>query len=573
MPSPVPPDRVGVPAPGGPTGTLDTNPTVADVPRPALVVLIGPSGAGKTTWARTHFATGEVVSSDALRAVVGSGEADLDASVDAFAVLDTVVAARLRRRLTTVVDTLGLDPDRRRDTVTAGRVAGLPVAAVRFSTPLEVCRRRNRLRPRPVPAPVLKAQFQRAAALDLTADGFDLVLTVDGSAAEDTAPSGSEVAAPVAGEAAAQAGGQAATAGGAVTAAAGALVGTPSGGAAAALTTASTTSPAVPPDRGDPARSLTTAAAPSPTLRFSLQISAFPWGADPRRWLRDVARAAEQAGFAGIAVMDHLLQIPQVGRVWDPIPEAYVTLGYLAGVTERVELGALVTPVTFRAAPVLAKMLASLDVVSGGRAFCGIGAGWFGREHAGYGLPFPGAAARLDALESTIGVLRAFWGPGTKPYGDLPETTCYPRPGTIPIIVGGGGERRTLEIAARLADGCNVSAAPGVLERKVEVFRAHAERAGRSPTDLRITVLDLPIVGSDPDDVARLVEAHRGRTSAATYAAAHHAGTVDRHLQRYRDLAAHGVDTVFVSLPNLSGPGEVERFAAVTAAFAGVRTG
>ncbi len=507
-----------------------STPAGLQLPSPGLVVLVGPSGSGKTTWARQHFATNEVLSSDALRAVVGSGEGDLDASVDAFAVLDAVLAARLRRGLTTVLDTLGLDADRRQDAVAAGRAVGLPVVAVRFSTALDVCRRRNRERPRPVPAPVLKGQFQRAAAADLDADGFDLVLTVDTADAATAA-------------------GPAASAGSAATAGAGGAV----------------TSDAVADRDTNPATG-------SP-LKFSLQISAFPWGKDPRRWLRDVATTAEAAGFTGLAVMDHLLQIPQVGRAWDPIPEAFVTLGYLTGVTDRVDLGALVTPVTFRAAPLLAKMLASLDAVSGGRAFCGIGAGWFGREHAGYGLPFPSAAARLDALESTIGVLRAFWGPGTKPYAGLPETTCYPRPGHIPILVGGGGERRTLDIAARLGDGCNVSSAPGVVDRKIAVYRAHAERAGRSAKDLRITVLDLPIVGDGPDDVARLVEAHRGRTAAATYAAAHHAGTVDRHIVRYRGLAGKGVDTVFVSLPDLSGPAEVERFAEVIAAFSGVAGG
>ncbi|MGS0683639.1 LLM class flavin-dependent oxidoreductase [Nakamurella sp. GG22] len=494
------------------------------LPTPALVVLVGPSGSGKSTWARKQYATNEVVSSDALRAVVGSGEGDLDASADAFAVLDTVVSARLRRGLTTVVDTLGLDQARRVAAVSAGRTAGLPVVAIRFTTGLDICRRRNRERARPVPAPVLKAQFQRAASADLEADGFDLVVQVDAADA-DAGTAASDVPIPV----------------------------------------------PMPAQGGQPA------------LRFALQVSSFPWGQDPRRWLRDVARAAEDSGFTAVAVMDHLLQIPQVGRAWDPIPEAYVTLGYLAGVTERVELGALVTPVTFRAAPLLAKMLASLDVVSGGRAFCGIGAGWYGREHAGYGLPFPTAGARLDALEATIGVLRAFWGPGTKPYEGLPETTCYPRPGPIPIIVGGGGERRTLEIAARLGDGCNVSSAPGVLDRKLAAFRDHAERSGRSigidpRDDLRITVLDLPIVGDDPDEVGRLVEAHRGRTSATAYAAAHHAGTVERHIERYRGLADLGVHTVFVSFPNLAGPAEVERFAAVTQAFAtdgdgAIRTG
>jgi len=472
-------------------------------------VLVGPSGAGKSTWARRHFAANEIVSSDALRAAVGSGEGDLDASVDAFVVLDTIVAARVRRGLNTVIDTLGLDPARRAAAIALGRAAGLPVVVVRFATVLDVCRARNRERDRPVPAPALKAQFQRAAAVDLTADGFDQVIVVNGEVTEQVATA------------------------------------TESAGRRAA-----------PQEAAEPRG-----------LRFALQISSFPWGQDPRGWLREVAQAAERVGFAAIAVMDHLLQIPQVGRIWDPIPEAYVTLGYLAGVTERVELGPLVTPITYRSAPLLAKILASLDAVSGGRVFCGLGAGWFEREHRSYGLPFPPPKERLDGLEATIGVLRAFWGPGTKPFAGLPETTCYPRPGSVPIIVGGGGERRTLEIAARLGDGCNVSSSLPVLDRKLEIFRGHAARAGRNLDDLRITVLDLPIVGDSPDDVARLVEAHRGRTSAKAYAAAHHAGTVDRHIERYHQLTARGVHTVFVSFPDLAGPAQLDRFAPIIAAL------
>ena len=311
----------------------------------------------------------------------------------------------------------------------------------------------------------------------------------------------------------------------------------------------------------------TSAGAAGSALRFALQISAFPWGQDPRIWLRTVAQEAERVGFSAITVMDHLLQIPQVGRVWDPIPEAYVTLGFLAGVTEHIELGALVTPVTFRSAPLLAKILASLDVVSGGRAFCGLGAGWYQREHTAYAIDFPPDRARLNELESTIGVLRAFWGPGTKPFGGLPETTGYPRPSNIPIIVGGGGERRTLEIAARLGDGCNVGSALPVLDRKLQVLRGHASTAGRSLADFRVTVLDLPIVGTSPDDVARLVEAHRGRTSAKAYAATHHAGTIESHIGRYRQLANRGVHTVFVSFPDLTGPAEIDRFAPVLRAL------
>ncbi|HEY5881259.1 MAG TPA: LLM class flavin-dependent oxidoreductase [Nakamurella sp.] len=481
-----------------------------DLPRPALVVLVGPSGSGKTTWARKYFATNEVVSSDALRAMVGSGEADLDASADAFAMLESVVAARLRRGLTTVIDSLGLDADRRRAAVVAGRAAGLPCVAVVFTTSLDECRRRNRDRDRPVPAPVLRSQHRRTAEIDLAEDGFDTVLAVDTGTGRVTE--------------------------------------------------------AVAPGPGDQARQ---------GLRFGLQVSAFPWGENPRVWLRDVAVAAERVGFAALSVMDHLLQIPQVGRIWDPIPEAYVTLGFLAGVTERIELGPLVTPVTFRSAPLLAKMLASLDAVAPGRVFCGLGAGWFAREHAAYGLPgsafaataFPTARPRLDALAETIGVLRAFWGPGTKPYRRFPETTCYPRPARIPILVGGGGERRTLKIAAALADGCNLPSAAD-LDRKLAVFRSHAAVAGRPMQELRVTVLDVPIVGADPDEVARLVERHRGRTKATAYAAGHHAGTPDAHIARYRGLADRGVDTVFVSLPNLTGPAEIEQFASILTTFA-----
>lgn len=473
-------------------------------------MLVGASGSGKTTWARARFATNEIVSSDALRAVVGSGEGDLDASTDAFAVLDAVLAARTRRRLTTVVDTLGLDPVRRQAAVELGRAAGLPVVAVRFLTDPGICRARNRRRDRPVPADALAAQLRRAAEADLSADGFDVVITAE---------VGTEVEpAHLAGSAAARAVQQTAPTG----------------------------------------------------LRFALQVSQFPWGTDPRSWLAGVARAAEASGFSALAVMDHLLQIPQVGRAWDPIPEAYVTLGYLAGITHRIGLGALVTPVTFRSAPLLAKMVATLDAVSGGRAFCGIGAGWYQREHVAYDLEFPSAAARLDALESAMGVLRAFWGPGTKPYGSLPESTSYPRPvqARLPIIVGGAGERRTLDIAARLGDGCNLPSAMPALDHKLEALRAHLRRAGRDPAEVQITTLDIPIVGRDPDDLARLVEKHRGRQPASAYTAVRRAGTIADHIGRYRQLADRGVTTVFVAFPDLSGAAEIERFAPIVAAFA-----
>ncbi|SFB31076.1 Predicted kinase [Nocardioides alpinus] len=155
------------------------------LPDPALVVLVGASGSGKSTWAGAEFRDQEVVSSDALRGVVGSGPHDLDASADAFGVLETVVAARLGRGLTTVVDTLGLDTARRRSWLAAARTAGLPAVVVLLDTPDEECRRRNAARDRPVPAPVLAGQLRQVRDVRplLDAEGWDLVAPVGAESA------------------------------------------------------------------------------------------------------------------------------------------------------------------------------------------------------------------------------------------------------------------------------------------------------------------------------------------------------------------------------------------------------
>ena len=490
------------------------------IPDPALVVLIGASGSGKSAWAAAHYRATEVVSSDRLRAVVGSGERDLDASADAFSLLDQIVAARTRRGLATVIDTLGLDPERRRGYLDQARRAGLsqthrlPAVAVLFDTDPGLCRERNRARAVAIPATVLDAQLRRVRAVrdELATENWDLVVEA-----------GPARLAP-------------------------------------AHTPARTTSPSQPGPE------------PAAELSFILHVSCFRWGEDPAGWLRSVGTAASESGFAGLALMDHLIQIPQVGRAWEPIPEPWVTLGLLAGLDTGLRLGTLVSPVTFHSAGVLAKTAATLDVLTGGRAFCGLGAGWWDREHAGFGLPFPPAAQRLDQLERTIETMRALWQPGTKAYHgehvDLPETTCYPRPaGDIPIIVGGSGERRTLRIAARLGDGCNLPSDLATLDRKLAVLREHCAQAGRDPAGLQVTVLDIPVVGTDREHAADLVERLRGRVAAATFAARHHAGPARDHIDRYRQLAQRGVGTVFVALPDLAGPDEVRRLAPVTAAF------
>ncbi len=488
----------------------------AVIPDPALVVLVGAAGSGKSTWAAAHYRPAEIVSSDRLRGIVGSGEADLDASADAFAVLDQIVAARLRRGLTTVVDTLGFDADRRVAQLALARQAGLPGVAVVFDTSAAECRRRNRLRDRPVPAAVLDAQLRRVRETteQLAGEGWT-VAVIDGVSAVGVEPSHS------------------------------------TGSRGAALAQASR-----------PAR-----------LGIVLQISRFNLGDDPAGWLAAVATAAAEAGLAGIALMDHLIQIPQVGRAWEPIPEPFVTLGLLAGLTAGtgLRLGTLVTPATFRSAGILAKTVATLDALSGGRAFCGVGAGWWEREHSAFGLPFPGPRERLDQLELTIETMRALWAAGTKPYQGqrvaLPETTCYPRPtGTVPIIVGGAGDR-TLRIAARLGDGCNLAADLQLLDQKLPGYRSECDSAGRDESQRQVTVLDVPVIGRDRDDTGVLVERLRGRSPAAAYARAHHAGVAHDHVGRYRLLADRGVSTVFVALPDLAGPAEVAKLAPIASAF------
>ncbi|MDX6317971.1 MAG: hypothetical protein QOD35_1371 [Nocardioidaceae bacterium] len=471
------------------------------LPDPALVVLVGPSGSGKSTWAGARYRQPEIVSADDLRGVVGSGRHDLDASTDAFRLLDLIVAGRLRRGLTTVVDTLGLDTVRRRGYLDVARAARMPAVVVAFSAPDDVCRARNAARDRPVPARVLTQQQRsfRTVVDGLDGEGWTRVVHVLDHASPAQAT------------------------------------------------------------RVEPAP----ATSPPPAgLEVVLQVSRFPWGEDPAAWLKDVALAADAAGFAGLALMDHLIQIPQVGSAWEPIPEPWVTLGMLAGLDTRLRLGTLVTPVTFRPAGITAKTVATLDTLSNGRAFVGVGAGWWEREHRAFGLPFPGPRERLDALETAIETMRALWGKGTKAYDGrrvaLPETTSYPRPvGRVPVIVGGSGEQRTLAIAARLGDGCNVSSDVGTLDRKREVLHRHCAELGRDPDEVALTVLDLPVVGRDRGDVWSRVERLRGRTSAAAYSQRHHAGTPQQHHDRHQVLAEHGVSTVFVALPDLSGADDV----------------
>jgi F420-dependent oxidoreductase-like protein len=254
--------------------------------------------------------------------------------------------------------------------------------------------------------------------------------------------------------------------------------------------------------------------------------------------------------------MDHFLQIPQVGREWEDMPESYTTLAYLAGVTRTIRLGTLVTGITYRNLAHLAKIVATLDVLSGGRALCGLGAAWFEREHRLYGWELAPRAERYARLEDALELLPLMWGPGSPRFEGRTVTveaaTCYPRPlqERIPILVGGGGERRTLRLVARHADACNLFGDPDTVRHKLGVLREHCATEGRDPAAITVTHLG----------AARVVAAGEPREGPG-------AATADEHVGRYRELAEAGVQTAIVGLGDAQGPESVHRFADVVAAF------
>jgi F420-dependent oxidoreductase-like protein len=236
-------------------------------------------------------------------------------------------------------------------------------------------------------------------------------------------------------------------------------------------------------------------------VQIGLQIPSFTWPGNPAAihgTLADVARAAEDAGFHSIWVMDHFFQIPIVGPAEREMLEGYSALSYVAAVTERVKLGTLVTGVTYRHPGVLAKTVTTLDVLSGGRAYCGIGAAWFDREHHGLGVPYPPLAERFERLEEALRILKQFWSGRAARFDgrhyQLAETLCSPPPLSRPhppILIGGMGERKTLRLVAQYADACNLFtfAGPGAVAQKLDVLRRHCDALGRDYATIEKTTL------------------------------------------------------------------------------------
>ncbi len=246
-------------------------------------------------------------------------------------------------------------------------------------------------------------------------------------------------------------------------------------------------------------------------MKIGLHIADFTFPAGPTGLADDLTRivvAAEEAGFARVSVMDHLFQIQVLGPPEHDMLEAYTTLGYLAARTSKVELLAWVTAVTYRDPGMLAKIVTTLDVLSKGRAWLGIGAAWNSEESAGLGLFFPSTGERFERLEETLQICRQMWSDSDAPYEgkhyqlgrtlNVPQSLQRPHPR---ILIGGGGEKKTLRMVAQYADACNLFPGPD-LERKLEVLRGHCADVGRDYDEIEKTVM----FGLDPGENGEKVD-------------------------------------------------------------------
>lgn len=255
-------------------------------------------------------------------------------------------------------------------------------------------------------------------------------------------------------------------------------------------------------------------------MNLDLHCWRFDWagGADGiGPGVADLARRSEALGVRTLSFMDHWFQMERVAPASDPMLEGYTALGFVAGCTETLRLRLLVTGVTYRHPGLLAKTVTTLDVLSGGRAELGIGAAWYDREHDALGVPFPPLAERFERLEEAIQISLQMWSDDDGPYGgrhyQLAETLCRPVPVSSPrprILIGGGGERKTLRLVAQYADACNLMGDPDVVRHKIDVIERHCADVGRDPADIEVTAMFRNFEpGAGPDEIVEAAAAYR----------------------------------------------------------------
>jgi F420-dependent oxidoreductase-like protein len=285
-------------------------------------------------------------------------------------------------------------------------------------------------------------------------------------------------------------------------------------------------------------------------MRIGLQLPSFTWPGGPAEIasrLKSIAAAAEEAGFSSLWVMDHFFQLPPQSG-WkgpdQPMLESYTTLGFLAASTERIKLGAMVTGVIYRHPGLLVKTATTLDVLARGRAYLGIGAGWYEREAVGLGVPWPSRGERFERLEETLRIAQLMWSGRVEAFEGrhyrLAEPLLNPPPLTRPhppIMIGGNGEKRTLRLVAHYGDACNILVPdPGESRRKLEVLRDHCRVIGRNYDAIEKTsLLEVDLREGAPG--------------------------VRRTIDRLRGQREEGIEHVIVNLPNAEELRPLETFA------------
>jgi F420-dependent oxidoreductase-like protein len=259
-------------------------------------------------------------------------------------------------------------------------------------------------------------------------------------------------------------------------------------------------------------------------MKIGLQIPNFTYPEGPKELgskLAEIARTADTVGFSSIWVMDHFFQIGSrdrsmgLGPAEDEMLEGYTTLSYLAGFTKKVTLGTMVTGVIYRYPGILVKAVTTLDVLSGGRAYLGLGAAWNEREARGLGVPFPSTKERLERLEETLEIAKQMWSDNNGVYAgkyfQLAETLCSPQPLSKPhppILIGGSGEKKTLRLVAKYADACNLFARMGIetVGAKLDILKQHCEKVGRDYSEIEKTTLSTVHLAPDKMNAKDVVE-------------------------------------------------------------------
>ena len=288
----------------------------------------------------------------------------------------------------------------------------------------------------------------------------------------------------------------------------------------------------------------------SATMKLGLQIRSFTWpgGAEAiGPTLARIVRQADDVGFDSIWVMDHFFQIRGVGRPEEPMLEGWTTLGYMAAHSQRARLGLMVGGVHYRYPGLWIKAATTLDVLSGGRAWLGIGAAWNEEESDGLGFPFPPLADRFDMLEETLQIGHQLWTGERGTEGTFagrhfrasrllnsPQSISRPR---VPIMVGGGGEKKTLRLVAQYADACNVFGTPEAIARKYAILDAHCAAVGRDPAEIERSTLQ------------------NVRVSAG---GARGAETPAQVVDRFGELSDAGAQHVIVAVTDLTDPAPLE---------------